>query len=116
MSAIPLQISLAPLSPREIDLVLLELARQHLPVLRTMRQPHPRGCLLLVELEVALHEETPRWFAERMVAHLWHALGRFVRISCWFEDASETVDGVWLDFEETDYRTLLPAFRLSRRF
>ena len=115
MKPITLQLSLAPLSAREIDLALAELVRQQQAVLRSMRQPHPQGCLLHVELEVCLADHAPRWHAERLVAHLWHALGRFVRMSCWFDDADELVDGVWLEFDESDYRDLLPAFRLSRR-
>ncbi|WP_156970660.1 hypothetical protein [Andreprevotia chitinilytica] len=111
----PLQLSLAPLAPREIDAVLRELARLRHPVLRALRQPHPQGCLLTVDLEIELSDETPRWFAERLAAHLWLAIGRFVRINCWFDDGNATADGVWLHFEETDYRTLMPAFRLSRR-
>lgn len=115
MNRVPLQLSLAPLSAREIDLALGAVARLQLPLLRAMRQPHPQGCLLRLELEVDLGSDTPRWYAERVVAHLWHALGRFVRASCWLEGQGDADESVWLDFDEGDYRSLLPAFRLTRR-
>ena len=78
------------------------------------RLPHGEAWLLSFSHEGELRpEETSRWFAERLAAAIWHALGRYARITLDLHPIQASTSIEHLLFDENDYLRISRDFRLS---
>lgn len=107
-----LQLSIAPLSCFEAKCSLSSLAREGIVTLwQEQRLLSNETCLLNLTAECN-SSESPQWLSERLAAAIWKETGRFVRISGLIESENGDETEHLFTFEESDYRRVLPAFRL----
>ncbi len=107
-----IQISISPLSASEADRVLAAVRAAWISPSCVHRQAIDEAWLLVLRHESELRSgESPDWFAERLAATIWQAIGRYVRIA--FDLAPhEAPDGRVTVFDEDAYWRILRSFRL----
>lgn len=108
-----LQISISPLSALEADKSLAAVRHAGLSPSWVKRQAIDDAFLLILRHEAELRpNESPDWFAERMAASIWQALGRYTRIAIDLAP-HEAPDGRITIFEEEAYWRILRSYRLA---
>ncbi len=111
MTLCRIELGISPLSTSEMEQALTALRHAWHQPAWINRQPFGDAWLLAIHHEAELRSgETPHWFAERIAAALWQAIGRYVRITL---DISTQEGESQLTLNEPDYRRILRDFRLS---
>lgn len=113
MASYRIELSIFPLSYPETERALDALRLAWRQPAYIHRQAYGDIYMLSIRHEAAPSiKEDPCRFAERIAAKLWQAFGRFVRIS--MDIAEEDQDVRYFSMEESDYRRILPGFRLTQ--
>lgn len=106
-----LELGISPLSTPEMEQALSAFRSAWQQPAWIHRQPCGDAWLLAIRHEAELRPgESPVWFAERMAAALWLALGRYARITL---EINTQEDDTQLTLDESDYQRILRDFRLS---
>ena len=111
MTLCQIELGISPLSTPETELVLAALRRAWHQPAWINRQACGDAWLLAIRHEAELRpDESPHWFAERIAATLWQAIGRYVCITL---EISTQENDTQLTLIERDYQRILRDFRLS---
>lgn len=113
MSTCRIELGISPLSSPEADRALAALCKAWCQPAWVRRQSCGDAWLLAVRHEADLRPgESPRWFAERIAAALWLAVGRYVCITLDITPENEESHRLF-EYTESDYWCILRDFRLS---
>lgn len=109
-----IELGISPLSSNEVEQVLAAVrAVWHSP--SCIKRHACNGAWLLTLRHEAPHEpeESSTWFAEKLVAAIWQAIGRYARITLLL-DTQQKDEPILQVLDERDYLRILRNFRFSR--
>lgn len=113
MEACRIELGISPLSSPETDRVLAALRHAWHQPAWVKRQPCGDAWLLAIKHEGKLRPGEPvNWFADRMAAVIWQAIGRYVCVTLEAFPESEDKQQSFV-YSEDDYWRILRDFRLS---
>ncbi len=113
MSTCQIELAISPLSTREAELALSALRKTWQQPACIHRHPHHQACLLAIRHEAELKPgDTLHGFVERIAAAVWHAVGRYVRMTFDITPADDSAPQQFL-FGEADHQRIMRSFRLS---
>ncbi len=111
MTLCRIELGISPLSTPATQLALTAVRHAWHQPAWINRQACGDAWLLAIHHEAELRPgETPNWFAERIAAALWQAIGRYACITL---EISTHEAETQLTLNEPDYRRILRDFRLS---
>ncbi|SFN53337.1 hypothetical protein SAMN05660284_01703 [Formivibrio citricus] len=113
MDSLRIELGISPLSSLEVEQVLTAMRTVWQPPSWIKRQSCGSAWLLMLRHETAPKPgENPNWFAEKLVAAIWLAIGRYACITLDIE-TSQKDEPCLLMFSEEDYQRILRDFRFS---
>lgn len=111
MRSYHIELAVSPVSDQECENVSRAFKKAWQQAAMIRRLPHGEAWLLSFSHEGNLRTgESPEWFAERLAAAIWHALGRYARLTLDICDDAQTQHFSW---KESDYQRISRDFRLS---
>lgn len=114
MNTCRIELGISPLSNHEAEQALDAFRQAWRQPACVGRRPCGDAWLLSIRHEADLRVgESPAWFAERIAAAMWHAVGRYARITLEVVPQDEKCHQLFV-FDEDDYRRILRDFRLSK--
>lgn len=113
MKSYRIELGISPLSSREVEQALAAVRRAWEAPSWIKHQACCSAWLLVIRHEAPRRSgESSDWLAEKLVAAIWHAIGRYARITLNL-DALQQEDSTLLVFGEQDYLRILRDFRFS---
>lgn len=113
MKSCRIELGISPLSSQEVEQVLAAVRTVWHAPSWIKRQSCSDAWLLTLRHEAAPKPgESPTWFAEKLVAAIWHAIGRYACITLDLETPQKE-ESILLVFGEEDYPRILRDFRFS---